>query len=323
MSIKIKCNRAVVDPETNDRRPCGHIFKVDSSLAGKVLRCPRCKQGIEIPQPGKPKDARPKKRPRPAAPVENLAPLAGKETKNSLGQSSRDYQKVTVCQKCGKPVTGQTCNACGFKEIRRNDKNIRNIKPKPVGMQRWLIATINQALPARYLAIMIHIGLAIIVALICFATITAMSREALSAFAGISILGIGFLPCVAYLALVFKSYQFLLQPGAQLAWFQRPFWNWILRLARKQNWKDYDSRLSSREVITVSDEDFDDQDLLELDRFRYANVLDLEGTKITDNGLEALYGMKQLQCLVLRNTLVSKTEVYRFQQTFPKVWIWQ
>lgn len=323
MSIKVKCNRAVVDSESNDRRPCGHIFKVDSSLAGKVLRCPRCKQGIEIPkQTGTDRD-RPKKRTRPAAPVENLAPLAGKETKNSLSQSSRDYQKVKVCQKCGKPVTGSTCSACGFKEIRRNEKNIRQIRPRPVGMQRWLIATINQALPARYLTIMIHVGLAIIVALVCFATITAMSREAISAFAGIGILAIGFVPCVAYLALVFKSYQFLLQPGAQLAWFQKPFWNWILRLARKQNWKDYDSRLSGREVITVTDEDFDDEDLLNLDRFRYANVLDLEGTQITDNGLETLYGMKQLECLVLRKTLVSAAEVYRFQQTFPKVWIWQ
>lgn len=319
MSIKVKCNRTVTDPSTNARRRCGHIIKVDSSLAGKVLRCPSCKQGVEIPAPSRP---RTKQRSPTAAPVEKLEPLAGSEAKNSLGQSSRDYQKVTVCQKCGKPVNGHTCTACGFKEIRRNETSIRHIKPKPVGMQRWLIATINQAIPARYLAIMVHISLAIITTLISFAAITAMSREALSILAGFSILFILFVVCLGYLALVFKSYQFLIQPGAQLAWFQKPVWNWILHLARKQNWKDYDSRLAKREVITVGNQNFDDQDLLDLDRIRHANVLDLEGTGITDQGLETLYSMKQLQCLVLRKTAVSKTEVYRFQQTFPKVWIW-
>jgi hypothetical protein len=189
-------------------------------------------------------------------------------------------------------------------------------------MQRWLIATINQALPARYLAIMVHVGLAIIVSLVGFATISALSHEKLSVIAGIAILFILFLVTIEYLAIVFKSYQFLIQPGARTAWFQKPIWLWILYLARKQNWKDYDSRLSNREVITVHDEDFFDHDLVDLDRFRYAHVLDLEGTKITDEGLEVLYSMKQLQCLVVRNTLVSNAEVYRFQQTFPRIWIW-
>ena len=127
---------------------------------------------------------------------------------------------------------------------------------------------------------------------------------------------------VIYLAFAFKSYQFLIQPGAQLAWFQKPLWNFVLNLARSKNWRDYDASLSNRVVVTADDPKTGDQDIFDLPDVRRAQVLDFENTLITDAGLRSLYQLKKLECLVLRNTNVTGEEVYRFQQAFPNVWIW-
>ena len=149
-----------------------------------------------------------------------------------------------------------------------------------------------------------------------------MTTQNVSVTAGLVILLMETLGLVVYLAFTFKSYQFLIQPGAELAWFQKPFWSFILILARSKNWRDYDAKLSNRVVVKADNPQTSDADVLDLPQIRQAQVLDLENTLVTDAGLQSLHILKNLRCLVLRNTQVTPAEVYRFQQAFPKVWIW-
>ena len=321
MPIQVQCKRAVADPETNQRRPCGNAFKVADSLAGKVIRCPKCKQGIQVADPNKPAA---KKAKRPTAAIQSLDPLAGEQ--NVMDQetttASGQYRKVDVCSQCGKPVTGDVCRACGNRKNRPTDESVDKIKPQLCGMQRWLCRTIRQALPVKVMVLVMHAMMLIIVLLIGGSSIVGMTTQNVSVLFGLAALLFVTMISVVYLAFAFKGYQFLMQPGAQLAWFQKPFWNIILGLARSKNWRDYDARLSNRIVVTTDDPRIGDADIFDLPEIRQAQVLDLENTLVTDAGLKSLYQLNKLECLVLRKTQVTAAEVYRFQQTFPNVWIW-
>ncbi len=321
MPIKVQCNRAVVDPETQQRRACGHAFKVADTLAGKVIRCPKCKQGIQVVDPAK---APAKKTNRPSATVESMDPLAAKSSimEQAAVTGARQYQKVKVCPECGKPLAGDACRACGHKINRRDNQSIEKIKPKLCGMQLWLCQTIGQALPVKALVLVLHVAVVLIGLLIGGSAIAGMVAQEVSVITGLVLLLMVTAAAVVYLAFAFKSYQFLIQPGAQLAWFQKPLWNLVLGMARSKNWRDYDPRLSNRVVVTADDPRTQDEDVFDLPNVRNAQVVDFGNTQITDAGLRSLYQLKNLECLVLRNTQVTPEEVYRFQQAFPSVWIW-
>ena len=321
MPINVQCNRAVADPKTDQRRPCGHAFKVADSLAGKVIRCPKCKQGIQVADPSKPKT---QKESRPTHAIPSMDPLADKL--NVMDQettaASSQYRKVAVCRECGKPVSGDTCRACGHKVNRPKNESIDQIKPQLCGMQLWLCQTIRQALPVKVMLLVMHAAMLIIGLLVGGSTIVGMTSENVPVVVGLCLLALLTVIAVVYLAFTFKGYQFVMLPGAQLAWFQKPFWNAILSLARGKNWRDYDPKLSNRVVITADSSHLSDADIFDLPEIRRAQVLDLENTLVTDAGLKLLYQLTKLECLVLRNTQVTAAEVYRFQQTFPTVWIW-
>ena len=60
------------------------------------------------------------------------------------------------------------------------------------------------------------------------------------------------------------------------------------------------SRLQGRIVVDVRGQAFGDRDLLELDKLPVCEVLDAQGTDLTDAGLALMHGLKNLRCLVVR-----------------------
>ena len=179
MAIKVQCKRAVVDPETDKRQPCGHAFKVADTLAGKVIRCPKCKQGIQVADPSRPVA---KKDNRPAAAIESMDPFAEKQNvmDQEAATGSSNYRKVAVCSECGKPVTGDVCRNCGHKKNRPKNESIEKIKPQACGMQLWLCRTIRQALPVKVMVLVMHAAMMGIGLLIGGSTIVGMTTQNVS-----------------------------------------------------------------------------------------------------------------------------------------------
>ena len=168
-------------------------------------------------------------------------------------------------------------------------------------------------MPVAVITSMIHFLFAIMsvgaAALIFFAA-TGLIRVALFA---------AFLAAVFfYVALVYKSYDLMRNPHARLAWFQRPFWNTILWIARQNNW----SSNRDRTIIDKRGEPITDEEIDKIDNLKDVAVLDLSGTLITDEAFRFFYRMDRLQCLVLKDTDVTHSSVFRLQQTKPKLWIW-
>ena len=119
-----------------------------------------------------------------------------------------------------------------------------------------------------------------------------------------------------------KTRQLAANPEASLGMFA-PFWHLLLVGARQMQWEKYDGKLRGRVVIDARNSEVNDATLPGLAGFKNAEVFDLQGRQITDNGLRHFYGHANLRCIVLKDTQVTATGVANLQQALPRIWIWR
>jgi hypothetical protein len=309
MSIEFKCANISYDPNTDKRARCGKKLRAPLDKAGATVTCPACQQPLTIPDAPKSDAAAFRKKDVMDMEFDNGAAATG--TANSVA-----HDRIDRCRKCGRPLDSKgICHKCNYAKpsMKLSKKELDDIKVKPAGCQLWLIKILSEGMPIAVLTSMIHFLFAILTvggaALIILST-AGLLRVALFA----ALLAAAFF----YVALVVKCYQFLRSPHARLAWFQRPFWNLILWDCRRRQWASNQNRMIiDKRDVAVSDDDLD-----KIEKLKDVNVLDLEGTQITDDAFRFFYRMDRLQCLVLRDTDVSHENVFRLQQTKPKLWIW-
>ena len=228
------------------------------------------------------------------------------------------------CKKCGNLVENARCVVCFFVDSKYVKLHcpLPDIEIQIAGCQRWLKQTMSEGVSVDFIALAGHILFGAMAMILSGISILFLSGLGFGVVAGIVLLSLTIASTCFYGALVFKSYQFLRKPAAQLAWFQKPFWRLLLFTARLMKWERYDNALKGRRVIRVRDRMFGDHDIMERKGIKNAQVLDIQGTNLTDHGLLNLYELKHLQCVVLVGTKVSSEAVFRFQQTFPRLWIW-
>jgi hypothetical protein len=99
-------------------------------------------------------------------------------------------------------------------------------------------------------------------------------------------------------------------------------WSVLLIIQRAAGWRLPKWPFPKTRVLTLHDPTFDDRDLSELDGLEGFEVLDLEGTQITDAGLLHLADLKKLRFVVLRKTRVTPGGVGRLQRALRRAWIW-
>ncbi len=96
---------------------------------------------------------------------------------------------------------------------------------------------------------------------------------------------------------------------------------WVILLFGIRQFR-FNTISQSAKLIRKFDEDFGDRELKAINDLNKYHVIDLEGTKITDESLLFLYNLRGIEYLVLRNTEVTTDAVHDLQQTVPKTWIW-
>lgn len=305
MSIEFKCPNIAYDPDSQKRSRCNKKLRAPIDKAGSTVKCPACQQPLTIPDaPGMPKKRD----------VMELDFNDSDQTTQNANVVAHD--RIARCRKCGRPLDSKgVCHKCHYAtpNLKLSEKELEDIRIKPAGFQRWLIGILSEGMPISVITSMIHFLLVVMsvgsAALIFFAA-SGLVRVAL--FAGL--LAVVFF----YVALVVKSYEFLRNPHARLAWFQRPFWNLVLWFARRNQWASNRDRV----VVDKRNTPLTDEEIDKIENLKDVGVLDLEGTLVTDEVFRFFYRMDRLQCLVLKGTAVSHESVFRLQQTKPKLWIW-
>jgi hypothetical protein len=228
------------------------------------------------------------------------------------------------CKKCGSIAKKGRCTVCKHVEpqFEKLHQPMDEISIEPAGMQRWFCKTMNEGVSIKALEYGAHVGLGVLGFALIMLAVACLFGFGFGGFGG-AILLIGVLSFAGlYVGLIFKGHQFLRDPHAKLAWFQRPFWDLMLAISRMMKWEGYDKSLKGRKIITIRDKAFGDNELAELAGLKNCQVLDLEGTSVTDRGLLQLYELNHLHCLVVRRTNVTHEAVFRLQQSYPRLWIW-
>jgi hypothetical protein len=99
-------------------------------------------------------------------------------------------------------------------------------------------------------------------------------------------------------------------------------WTVVLSFQRAVGWRVPAWPFPTTKALTLHDSTFTDQDLSDVEDLASYETLDLEGTQLSNAGLEQLHKMKQLRNLVVRGTNVTVAGVQRLQQALPRACIW-
>ena len=322
--MEVRCDNILgFDASTNQYKVCNQRLKVSSDKIGKRLMCPKCKQPIRIQPESDGNDlAVPLQAPENPAPTplrqqENVMEMDF-QTTAQLRPQSTTFASKKRCSQCGGQFNAKgICEVCGYVEpvqaAERRHKNKE--KDRPAGFQFWLQSMASEGVSMRWIGIGVF-ALAFLFCLVVMAggilaqTILGALVTALFGFVLIFV-------CM----LSFTSWQIANDNNASLG-VLAPLWDGVLFAARFYDWQKYDSRLKGRKIIDLRKNPIDDSELASLQDLRVCQVLDLEGSEITDMGLKALYPLTQLRCLVLKNTQVSREAVTMLQQHRPVLWIW-
>lgn len=228
------------------------------------------------------------------------------------------------CKKCGNLVENARCVGCFFVDAKFEKTHcpLLDIEIQVAGCQRWLLQTMSEGVSVSFILFAGNFLVGAMALMLAGVSTLFLTGLGLGSEVGGVLLFLTIAATCLYIGVVYKSRQFMHKPVAQLSWFQKPFWRLVLFLARFNKWQRYDRALQGRRVITVKDRMFGDNDIMEQKGIKNVQVLDIQGTNLTDSGLLHLYDLKHLQCVVLRKTNVSPEAVFRFQQTFPRLWIW-
>jgi hypothetical protein len=101
-------------------------------------------------------------------------------------------------------------------------------------------------------------------------------------------------------------------------------WGWekLLGLYRRLGWRTLLPPFKARDCFIQHDLEFGDDQLMAMEDIFDYEVLDLEGTSITDRSLLHLAGCDRLQFVVVKGTPVTRKGVLRLQTMLPQVLVW-
>jgi hypothetical protein len=335
MSIGLRCTNLVrFDPQQGKYLACGHEFSVKDDLAGSRVRCPKCGEPVEVapattPQPPAPAADSPApqqadypdvldddefrledpiEKPAPALPAVEAQPSvapAPPELKPAPAPEEPAEEKAP-CPGCGRPLSVQSviCTSCGYHKglHRRVDDFVETEEeepPKP-GFERWLRRHLVEGDdPEALRSLLIVAGLFLVACGACLFVV------------------------VGHLIWILVAVVGLAAAGAWLGWWRIDPWRWLLLANRAIQWRHPSSPTTPRTVLDLRDMPITDKELTELKNLEDFEVLDLEGTAVSDQGLPALYDYKNLRCIVLCETQTTEQGAARLQQALPKASIWR
>jgi DNA-directed RNA polymerase subunit RPC12/RpoP len=242
--------------------------------------------------------------PPPASPKPPLASEAAPKPRRS------SKKKVGLdCPNCGSslPPDGMLCVECGYHVTlgRVLQTELDDVEfDASYGVQRWFRQQLSEGESAAGLLWALHAFVGIVALIIGL-----MFHPASWIFVALG------------LALYAGLIMWTLKTKAYLAWGER-LWVVLLGIHRRTGWRELSPPFSHRRVFKIREPSFGDEQLGQVQGLAEAQVLDLEGTRVTDRALYHLQGCEYLECVVLRRTRFTRGGVQRLQIMKPDAAIW-
>jgi len=288
---------------------CHRRIHADDSLMGKHANCAHCGGSVYIEPPNLSQTSGGEDE----TPDEyTLSPVDDRPTPDPVSNSRPNHAATAPeelrCTHCGGPLAqGQEhCQACyyhsGLKRIiDTRDAEEQTGTPPAYGFRRQLQEKLSKGQSPESVSRLFDFFFGLLI----LAITTWLS---LPFYSGLLAVG-GYVVYRIMVETSGRTYR-----GSSLLWLT------VLFAGRTLEWKSFkgDSRIS----VTSREKSFDDDALAAMEDLPTLQVLDLEGTGITDQGLACLFYHPSLEFLILRRTQVTADRVWELQKTIPKTCIW-
>ena len=322
---------------------CGKQFSAWDDLIGKVVKCPKCQQEMVVysgnealgepakpapaqasrpsaapPATTKPVATRPVAPPVPPVPKRVTPPATTGSSAYAVDDLDDSEELPYACPHCHRsmPADEDLCDHCGYHRVlkRRIDISEGIKKPdKSVGFERLFRGQLSDADSAESTLLMIKVVGGLMAAAFLFVCHPWSWFVAVAAGAG--------------------YFYYRQKKRAPTAGDADPsavnqdvastfLWTLVLSFQRTVSWRVPVWPFRTTKALTLHDSTFTDHDLADVEELSSYETLDLEGTQVSNAGLEQLQKMKQLRNLVVRRTNVTVAGVQRLQQALPKACIW-
>ena len=353
MPIKFTCTNILQYDAVNNRyEQCGASLEAAESDSGNQIKCVSCNQWTSVPVSSTiSAQSQPQAQPAPptaspsaavVSPSGNASPKVdshiaveaapltdtmsefdqefASNDASSFGSASQlQFDSFSVqrrCPRCDSVIDKSgKCTQCKYGREQVVDKNkdvpLEHIETKTAGCSLWLQSFLGENTSLALLATAIYV---------LFGVLAAMCG-----LAGLMIGG----PLIILVAMVIAPFAicgvYMMQywirmnskPAVPLQFWQRVPWEFLLSHLRSNSWNR-----SKDKIVDLSDQKMYDSEIATTPGIGRAEVVDLEGTELTDEGLLQLYQFRQIRCLVVRYTKVTPEGVFRLQQHNRKMWIW-
>lgn len=318
--IQFRCSNIVsYDAASEAYVRCDCELTAPANEIAKYVRCPKCNSQVLVPPQteisGSGNKAVREVDPARGARAALEATVPSDVPTKSLVFSAFDAKHR--CNRCGGSLgENYRCVVCGYQTILLTDVAVGDeVDVRPAGCQLWLAQKLAHGIAVQSLVLAAHSFVAIVLIILVTAAF------GLGGGAAWIVLIAAVVFASIYLHLVLASRRIARRPPARLNVWQRFLWNLVLFVYRMRGWRPGNSAFTWR-VLDIKNRPFDDRQITSLPNLTSVQVLDLEGTGLTDAGLLKLQGLKGLQRLVVRRTNVTQEAVFALQQRLPQTWIW-
>ncbi|HEV7281567.1 MAG TPA: hypothetical protein VGN57_15305 [Pirellulaceae bacterium] len=217
-----------------------------------------------------------------------------------------------ACPQCRAPLQRdvELCDRCGYHlRLKRVVKNYSEPKEQLGGFDYWLKQHLHEHATVGGLKVLFGVlapigTLAALVVLWSVVGVFALCLVVPLVFLGVTLAAV------------------CLIPGPRGSDPFNPWWA-ILQFQRLSGWKLFHKSTIPLGVIERRTREFDDAALDQMPELETTDVLDLEGSSVTDEGIRILRFYKNLKFLVVRDTQVTALGVKNLQFEFPELLIWR
>ena len=309
---------------------CRTGFSVLDGLMGAVVECPNCATRLEVPKTQVPDAQAPKEeeddpfelrlapldeRPAATLSVDTPSPKATRRKRPATSEPQPETDEpasVSSCPECGEGLgsDGMLCVACGYHLVlrRKVTAELDDLRDdKKAGFDHWLHSQLetNESIESVLLWVDIVVAAVLLLTLATggvFGTIFAVAVGA------------------AYITWRVWNWRSRSKAG-QLLGLRGPLWTAALATLRTANWRTLADGGRPLRVFDLRGRTDADTELAESD-LSDIEVVDCEGSSLSDAGLLVLEGAKQLKYLTVRRSQVSREALKRFQERRKRCWIW-
>ncbi|MCH7724981.1 MAG: zinc ribbon domain-containing protein [Planctomycetes bacterium] len=227
----------------------------------------------------------------------------------------------TYCAKCGSAMNAgdKLCAQCGYhlelgRKITTTD---RGAGEKSEGAKRWLDNALAEGESAKSLFIIAAILASLVLFSLIFAMINGMGVWVLLVIVPLLVI-LGFFAGIVVAAHRSRKGMATGEPPE----CQSFPWHCMLTIIRLFGWREPRWPFRKRKVLKIEDAEFSDDDLMNAKNLEDCQVLDLQGTKVSDRGIPYLTGLPELQFVILKKTQVTGAGAQLLQHASPAMWIW-